>query len=211
MPQSQWPVVCGLQNCNNNTTQCGCQLGGGSTWTLSPEYVAGPQNQVSQWTNTVIPSATCAGTTATTSTENTAWLNQSIVDQSTGQTGQGAVPNFAYGSTGMSAYLCRSVVNNSGYNCAQNNNGNSQYCPNNSSPQGQIFYANFGADNLPPHYAVYAVDNCVTAEGVEQGTVPGFYPNSFSNTPTGFDAVVYDMVGNTSVTPNIPAQCIRRH
>lgn len=110
--------------------------------------------------------------------------------------------------------LCRSVVddvNGVSYNCAATNNGNSNYCPNNSSSQGQLFYENIGVNNSPPHYSVYAVDNCVTAEGVGAGNVPGYFPTAFNGTISGFSAIIDDMVGHTSGTTVIPPQCVRRN
>ena len=100
-------------------------------------------------------------------------------------------------STAMSAWLCRSVAPNDGQ-------------PNNSSPQGQIFYAQIvGPTNSP--YAVYAVDNCTGAENVGGGTVPGFYSSLFPNTPpTGAQAVVDDMIGFSSNGTTILPQCTRR-
>ena len=165
--QSQWPVVCGQTNYGGG--QYGCQLGGGPTWTLSPSYVAGAQTGVGKWTN----DGTCNnadGTTTQTSPQSQAqWLLQSIVDQNTG-----ATPTFTYSSTGMSAWLCRTVKNGNNYPCAANGNNNYNSCPNNSSPQGQIFYENIGFGNSPAHYAVYPVDGCGNAEGVGDGNVPGF-------------------------------------
>jgi hypothetical protein len=173
-------------------------LGGGSTWSLSPGYVSGSNTAVGSWTNNPL----CANTypLQTTPAQNAAWLAQSIVDQSSGGAGQGAVPNFYYPHTAMSAWLCRSLQANT-YNCAANNNNNSNFCPNNSSPQGQLFYENIGQNNAPPHYAVYAVDGCVNAEGVGGGTVPGYSPdpNQFGTT-----AIAEDMVGNP---PLIQAWC----
>lgn len=72
-------------------------------------------------------------------------MAQSIVDQEA-TTGLGAAPTFNYLSTGMSAWLCRGLQSGTG-------------SANNSSPEGQIFYANIGPTNSPPNYAVYAVDS----------------------------------------------------
>jgi hypothetical protein len=198
-PPTNNVTVCGQTNYMGH--QYGCQLGtGGSTWTLSPTYIQGAQGGVSTWTNTVSPNPSCAGNMNTLPAKNAAWLAQSIVDQSTGGTGQGAIPVFNY-STGISAWLCRSLANGTA---------------NNSSPQGQIFYANIGFNNQPPHYDVYAVDGCVGPEGVSSGNVPGFYPQDFTcgSQPgaCGGNAITYDMVGYTSQNPpvTIPAQCVRR-
>jgi hypothetical protein len=204
-------TVCGLQNCGTapNKYQCGCQLGaGGSTWTLGPEYLPGAISAVAGWTN----DSSCANTypTNTSGSSNAAWLAQSIVDQSSGGSGQGAIPTFSYPNTAMSGWLCRSVVNNSNpyYNCTTNGNANPNYCPNNSSSQGQLFYENFGPTNSPPHYDVYAVDNCTNAEAVGAGNVPGYEPAVFSGTVTGLAAITDDMVG---YPPNISAECVYRH
>jgi len=70
--------------------------------------------------------------------------------------------------------------------CAEDFQAN--YCPNNSSPQGQIFYANFGPNNLPPNYNLYAVDSCNGPEGASD-------KNSYVSAlgTDGFDAIVNDM------------------
>jgi hypothetical protein len=63
---------------------------------------------------------------------------------------------------------------------------------------------------------VYPVDGCGNAEGVGDGNVPGFYPQFFGGnssgggTVSGITAITYDMVGYTSGTTVIPAQCIHR-
>jgi hypothetical protein len=201
VPSASPVTVCGKTDYHGG--QFGCQLGGGSTWALNPAYIQDTETKVGQWTN----DALCANTfpLVTTGTENANWLAQSVVDQSTG-----GVPTFNYPSTAMSGWLCRSVANsgNPPYPCAANNNNNGNYCPNNSSPQAQIFYANIGQNNSPPNYAVYAVDNCVHAEGVEQGNVPGFDSAYFNGTISGSNAVVYDMVGFAPA--QLAPQCTRR-
>jgi hypothetical protein len=174
-------------------TQYGYQLGGGSSWQQSPSYT-GVASQVGLWTN----DTSCRGSANTSSTSNTAWLAQSIVDQSTG-----ATPTFDYSasglsgrSIGMSAWLCRTVA------------GNGQ--ANNSSPQGEIFYANIGPSNSPPHYDVYAVDGCSGSEGVGGGAAPGFYANVLAGdqpAPTGSQEIVWDMIGYSNNNGRIPAQC----
>jgi hypothetical protein len=194
--------------------QWGCQLGGGSSWTLGPTYLAGPAPSVAQWTNDPY----CQNTypVATPPASNARWLAQSIVDL-----GTGATPSYSYPATAVSAWLCRSVYNPSNYDCAAVNNKNSHFCPNNSSPQGQIFYANIGSTNSPPHYDVYAVDQCQGAEGVDgmNSNVPGFYPQDFGGTTQGggtiqgMTAIQYDMIGykNGQGVQILPPQCVRGH
>jgi hypothetical protein len=108
-------TVCGQTNYMGG--QYGCALGGGSTWTLGPEYMPRAIAAVAKWTN----DNTCSNTfpTITSGSSNANWLAQSIVDQAPGGS-TGATPIFNYPKTAMSAWLCRSVVNNTTYNCAAN-------------------------------------------------------------------------------------------
>jgi hypothetical protein len=201
VPGAPYVNVCGANN------QVGCMLGGGTPWSLSPTYLAGANSAVQKWTN----DPTCANTLPinTGTPSQVRWLAQSIVDQAPGGS-SGATPIFYYPKTGMSAWLCRTVKNNTTYDCAANNNANPNVCPNNSSPQGQLFYENIGTASSPPppHYAIYAVDGCANAEGVGAGNVPGFYPAVFNGMVQGVTAITDDMIGSSSV---IPAQCVKRH
>jgi hypothetical protein len=188
-----------------------CLLGGDSDWALPPTYLSEANGDVSTWTN--IPGCGTAGVTSQVS--DLTWQAQSIVDN--GPASGGAVPTFTYPSTAMSGWLCRTVQANPNYSCAANNNNNYNSCPNNSSPQGWLFYENILSGSAPPHYAVYSVDSCVTAEGVAGGTVPGFYPQFFGGNSSGggnakgIAAITDDMVGYTSGTTQIPPQCIHRN
>jgi hypothetical protein len=89
-PQAGNVQICGQTNYHGG--QYGCQLGGGSTWTLSPTYLTGPNGAVGKWTN----DNSCAnanGLNQTTTPQSEArWLNQSIADQSAGGSNQGAIP-----------------------------------------------------------------------------------------------------------------------
>jgi hypothetical protein len=76
----------------------------------------------------------------------------------------------------------------------------SEGSPNNSSSQGQIFYATVTANGAQPNnYAVYPVDNCTGPEGVGGGTLS-------LNGQTGYIAIEQDMAG--TVTPPAPGKCI---
>ena len=197
VPSASPVTVCGQTN--DHGRQYGCQLGkSGSTWTLSPTYVTGAKNAVADWTNDSSCADSNGKTRRTTKLSQQKWLAQSLVDQSA-VTGMGATPTFTYLGTGMSGWLCRSVESGTG-------------SPNNSSPQGQVFYANIGQSNSPPNYGLYAVDNCEGSEGVDTGNVPGFYAADFNGTIQGSDAIIYDMIGYTSQSPpfSIPAQCVHR-
>jgi hypothetical protein len=95
-------------------------------------------------------------------------------------------------------------VNNQLPNCS-GSNYNYNLCPNNSSSQGQIFYANITNDNSPPFYNVYSVDGCNGPEGVPQGTVAAILvsQNGQQVPIGGQSAVEQDMAGGTTLT----AQC----
>lgn len=121
------------------------------------------------------------------------WLAQSIVDQAPNGS-DGATPSFNYTNTSVGAWLCRSVYNPIIVQCAIN--FEAQYCPNNSSPQGQIFYANFGPNNLPPTYNLYAVDSCNGPEGASDSHS---YVSALGT--DGFDAIVKDMTLSCHHTP----------
>ena len=74
------------------------------------------------------------------------------------------------------------------------------FCPNNTSPQGQIFYAAITAGGITPpqNYAVYAVDQCDGPEGVADKTytvVPG----------------AGNQVGRTAIEQDMIAQCSTHH
>jgi hypothetical protein len=179
--------------------QWGCQLGsGGSPWTLSPTYLPGTNTGVGGWTN----DSTCANNTGqqTTAQSNAQWLAQSIVDQApTGS--NGAVPAYHYSNTAMSGWLCRSVANQRSQSlCSSDYLHNDNYCPNNSSPQGEIFYNQINQSNSPQPYNIYAVDSCNGPEGASStgATVLALQiPNGQGQTVSqdGYDAIKYDMIG----------------
>lgn len=158
--------------------QYGCNLGTGPSWSLYPTYVSSTGHNVGSWTN----DHSCVSPKGTSGTSNSEWLIQSIIDQPS--ISGGPTPSFTYPSTGMSAWLCRTLMNQS--LCDANHPND---CPNNSSPQGQIFYNNFTSTNHPPVYNVYAVDQCEGPEGVQQGNVTGILGD-----PEGFVAIENNMV-----------------
>jgi len=188
-PQASPVTVCPLDSKGN--PQYGCRLDPNPpypSWMISPTFVPGQNHEVADWTD----DGSCALAGSTSSPASlTAWLNQSIVDKSTGLAGQGAVPTFTYSDTGMSGWLCR-TVSNPNINCSTNYQY--QYCPNNTSPQGQIFYQNITLANTPPVFNVYAVDGCVNPEGAPQGTVA-------ANGLSGQKAIQQDMAGLQGFAP----------
>lgn len=123
-------------------------------------------------------------TQATTQTSYNLWLAQSIVDRPT--VSGGVNPAFSYPNTAMGGWLCRSVSNPQNINCTTN--FNAQYCPNNSSPQGEIFQYQVSL-NSPSNYNVYAVDNCNGPEGASDINSKVLALNNLD----GYDAVKLDM------------------
>jgi hypothetical protein len=169
--------------------QYGCQLGSGSSWSLFPTYLTDAYQSVGSWTN----DNTCGiPNTTTTSSSNTRWLQQSIVDGGTNN------PTFNYPGTAMAAWLCRSVQNPNNIDCATNYD--TKACPNNSSPQAEIFYSQITPSNSPPVFKVVAVDQCEGPEGSPSGNVGS--PTG----PLGQIAIEQDMAG----APGITAQCFHR-
>lgn len=186
-PPPQNTLVCG----QNNGSQIGCKLGGLAPWLNGPEYT-GAKSAIRNWTG----DPSCGNPNGTSSTSNAAWLQMSIVD------GGPNSPTFSYPTTAMTAWLCQSVANSQNLDCSQSQNFN--YCPNNSSSQGQIFYQAITANGVTPTapYTIYAVENCPTSEGVAttSTTVPGYLNDS-----GGFNDIKYDMAGKP---PNQPAMCV---
>ncbi len=179
----------------------GCQLGTDKPWKLSPSYVTADANYVKAWTNDNSCQNTYPNSTTTASNQN--WLNQSIVDQTPGQ-GQGAVPTFSYPSTAMSGWLCTPHLGNLGSDCPNPNDY--LHCPNNSSPQGQIFYSQVTTGSVPLN--IYSVDGCINPEGAPQGTVAALVEtiNGVPQPLGGQIAIEQDMAGGQY----LPARCFHR-
>jgi hypothetical protein len=161
-------------------------------WALPPTYVGFDVGYIRNWTG----ENACAGTTNTSSWNDT-WLSESIVDVG-GTTG--ATPTFSYPNTAMTGWLCSTVLAPpNGVNCSTGYQYS--FCPNNSSPQGEIFYSQFTQSNSPPHYAVWGVDGCNGPEGAPDGSV-----TAMSGEPRGYTAMQQDMAGG-SQPDSLPAQC----
>ena len=145
-----------------------CLTGGEGSWSDSPIYVDGSETAVSTWSSAFGSNACNAGNRIGES-QFDSWQTMSIVD---GLTGKLADSTFAYPTTTMSGWLCSKA--NSCHNAS---------CQNNSAAQGQLYY-----DNVTSSKTVYRVDNCLSTEGVEQGTVPALHKS-------GLQAVAEDMIG----------------
>lgn len=177
----QVPVGQNVTVCGTNSSHC--QFGSDSAWSLSPAFDPPSNTWVQSWTN----NTTCANSQGitTSSTSNAQWLAQSIVD------GSSNPPIFNYPNTGMGAWLCYNVKD-------QNQCNYQQYdwnvCPNESSPQGQLFY-----QEVTSNYTIHAVNQCHGAEGVGGGKVGS------DTGPPAVTAIEYDMAGGPNNIP--PAQC----
>ncbi|MGA7906118.1 MAG: hypothetical protein WCA16_01835 [Candidatus Sulfotelmatobacter sp.] len=175
--------VCG----DNGGNQFGCKLGGTSPWQLSPIYT----DQVTGIRNATNDNS-CANGQTTSAASNAAWLKQSLVNDGTNN------PTYSYPHTAMTAWLCQSVLNNNqctgGFPGDGGQGGSpADDCPNNSSSQAQIYFSRLTNDpnHLPQApYAIYAVQNCDTSEGVNgvDATVAAL------NNDGGTDAIEQDMI-----------------
>jgi hypothetical protein len=146
-----------------------CFTGKQGSWTDSPVYVDGAETAVSLWTDTTGNQA-CSSGNKISAEQYDDWTAMSIVD---GITGRLADTTFSYPRTTMSGWLCNKPAG-----C------HSAICQNNSAAQGQLYY-----ENVTSRKNVYRVDNCLSTEGVEEGTVP-----QLDNQP-GLQAIISDMVG----------------
>jgi hypothetical protein len=138
-----------------------CQLGTQAPWSLSPAYSEKTAGAVQAFTG----DSSCSGTATTSANSNNAWKAQSIVNGSNNT-------NFDFPNTPITAWLCATEAAGSGG-------------ANNSTSQGQIFYEQVGPTSTP--LKVYAVQNCLGAEGVDSGTIPALAD------VTGHDQMVADM------------------
>ena len=163
--------------------QTQCQLGSTSYWTLSPTYT-GAASGVRNWTG----DSSCAvpGTT-TSSASNQAWLQQSIVNDGTGN------PTYSYPNTSMAAWLCQNIFESN--MCVGGQGGSPQdFCPNNSSSQAEIFY-----NKVTSPYKIYAVQNCDGPEGVA-GTDPTVAAITVNGVPEN---------GTVAIEKDMIAQCVK--
>jgi hypothetical protein len=169
------PVLSDLSiGCNANSssmTVCPgnqCQTGQTGSWPDMPTYVDGAENAVSTWSG-ALGSNSCNSGNQIPQSQYTAWKQMSIVD---GLTGAEADSTFTYPKTSISGWLC-----------SKPESCNGSWCQNNSAAQGQLYY-----QNVTTSKNVYRVDNCLSTEGVDEGTVPAL------NDETGLQAIIADMV-----------------
>lgn len=170
--------------------QFGCQMGGTLPWTLSPTYT-GAASGVRNWTG----DSTCAVPGTTTSmASDAAWLQESIVNDGTGS------PTYSYPTTAMTAWLCQTIFQQNlcvGGNQYGQGGSPQDNCPNNSTSQGEIYYAKLtSGGNLPlASYNIYAVQNCDGPEGVS-GTDPTV-------------AALGNLNGTVAIENDMLAQCVK--
>jgi hypothetical protein len=152
--------------CPASQTYCNTGTEGG--WPDPPQYIGGDITAINNWSGI----NACNGGTTTTTAQNTAWKQMSIVDGLGDST-------FSYPQTAMAGWLC----SNTSVSCG------SQPCQNNSAAEGQYFYGKVTGSIEP--FKVTRIDKCSGQEGVINGFLPP--PN---NTESGFTAILNDMVAN---------------
>jgi hypothetical protein len=123
-----------------------------------------------------------------------AWLQESIVNDGTGS------PTYSYPTTAMTAWLCQTIFQQNlcvGGNQYGQGGSPQDNCPNNSTSQGEIYYAKLtSGGNLPlASYNIYAVQNCDGPEGVS-GTDPTV-------------AALGNLNGTVAIENDMLAQCVK--
>jgi len=161
--------VCGTQSCINGSA-FKCSPGtlnevAASPWTGDPHYIDGYARAVQNWTGSLTPACNNSQGQSTGGNDPT-WLAMSIVN------GQGGTFTYGSGFQGMGGWLCYSNQT-SGGSCGP-------ACPNNSGPQGEIFYDQFSASNSGGvnGYIITGIQQCSGAEGV---AATGSYDPDFPN------------------------------
>jgi hypothetical protein len=135
---------------------------------------------VQDWTGRT----SCAGTSITSSADNSYWKSMSIVD--------GSIGTFNYPDTNITGWLCSSVnTTTCTQDCAMNN----------SSPEAQLFFSQFTSTSQYQGLTINGVGSCGNAEEAGAGVPPSFYigkmynPNNPKQLVTnGWEAIEYDMV-----------------
>lgn len=139
--------------------------------------------KVEEWTGGTATTgpATCANNVPPlqTTTYNTGWYNQSIVNfPATGQQ-----PKFNYPQTTMTSWLCEGDDQEGGFN--------------NSGSQGMLYFQQFTSNSEAGGWLqVNGVTNCLNTEGVTYGTPPPSWVTLLENNhlqPTGANAIAFDM------------------
>jgi hypothetical protein len=147
-------------------SQAYCQTGTEGGWPDPPQYIGGDITAIDNWSGI----NACNGSSNTTTAQNTAWKQMSIVDGLSDST-------FSYPHTAVAGWLC----SNTSVSCG------SQPCQNNSAAEGQYFYVQVSTGTEP--YNVWRVDQCSGQEGVTSGTLA-------ANGKNGFNAIEADMVAS---------------
>jgi hypothetical protein len=176
--QSGCSAACGGQTCiGGSSTRCSAgtlsEIASTSgPWTDAPQYLSSYASAVQGWTGNMGP-GTCNNVggsgTATSGTENTQWLQQSIVN--------GGAGAFSWPSNlvGIGGWACYSYQNTTPPTC----NAAGTECPNNSGPEGEQFYTavNNSGGTLPAQYVLTGIQDCRGAEGVgDQYSVDPDFP-----------------------------------
>lgn len=184
--------ICSNVN-DEGITEPGCNFtwGTGGPTNYNLEYIDGDQSALSEWTqlqtvNSTIPACGSRLSNATTPPgQNAAWYNMSIVNFPT--TGQ--QPSFSYPRTAISGWLCQSVSNLDFDKW------------NNSAPQGQLFFQNFTSASDTAILSVNGVNNCLSNEYVESGSLT--YAGTAYGPPNplpAYEAIIKDMTTDNAVS-----------
>jgi hypothetical protein len=149
-----------------------------------PHYISSYATAVQNWTGQLTPGCNNSQGQSTGITNNGIWKSMSIVN------GGGT---FSYGSgfKGMGGWLC--------YNSQLTNGSCGAACPNNSGPQGEIFYDQFSASNSggANGYLVTGIQQCKGAEGVAD--IKSVNPDNASQ--NGQQAIEAHMLANCNNNP----------
>lgn len=181
-------AACGTQTCINGSA-FKCSPGtlnevAMTPWTGDPHYISNYANAVQNWTGMLTPG--CNNSQGQqTGNNNATWKAMSIVN------GQGGTFTYGSGFQGMGGWLC--------YSYQETNGSCGSACPNNSGPQGEIFYDQFSASNGggAGGYLITGIQQCKGAEGV--GDLNSKNPDNTSQ--NGQQAIEAHMKTYCSVTP----------
>jgi len=148
--------------------QLGCNtFNSPPSWYQNVQYSGDGLGSVRGWAG----DNNCGGPYDTNETEGNNWRAMSIVD--------GNIGTFSYPSTNITGWLCSSVVDNGAMN--------------NSSPEAQLFFAQFTSSSQYEGLTINGVSGCGNAEEVGSGIPPSNYGVTY-----GWQAIEQDMEGVTN-------------
>lgn len=180
--------------CAPNTTQTGCNT---VTWPTvngnpiqySLEYITQDAGNVNLWTGN--PGPACANGSGTQTTYNQPWCEMSVLGSRQNCGSQPVAPSFNYPNTMMSAWLCQSAKTGP---------------LNNSTAQGQEFFANFLQQSQAGNQMSLNGVVCRTSEDIEEGTTTynGKTYDGQSGRPLAYQALIDDMINRSATACAAP-------